>query len=74
VLQQAAEIRDLTEQQLRTQHQMAALKALNNATQVALRRPSEPILARFGASSLVPERCAIARGQVARTWIDPSPV
>jgi len=34
---QAAEIRDLKQQQLRTQQQMAELKALNQATQVALR-------------------------------------
>jgi hypothetical protein len=35
---QAAEIRDLKQQQFRTQQEMAELKALNQATQVALRR------------------------------------
>jgi hypothetical protein len=35
---QAAEIRDLKQQQLRTQQQMAELKAFNLATQVALRK------------------------------------
>ena len=34
---QDAEIRDLKQQQLRTQQQMAELKVLNQATQVALR-------------------------------------
>jgi hypothetical protein len=35
---QAAEIRELKQQQLRTQQEMAELKALNQATQVALRK------------------------------------
>jgi hypothetical protein len=36
---QAAEIRDLKQQQLATQQQMAELKALNQATLAALQKP-----------------------------------